>query len=174
MTFDRGKAYGKRLHIAAGTAVRFEPGDCKTVTLVDFGGAKKLYGGNRLASGQVDLSRTDAIVADLVQKGYGYEPEPSTYEISVDTPLSHETYAAMFGPTMGDKVRLGDTALWVEVEKDLVCPTWLSYSHFIIDALSFISKKKTRRATVMKSSSVAERPSVREWARLRIVHRPKP
>lgn len=120
LTFDRGKAYGKRLHIAAGTAVRFEPGDCKTVTLVDIGGAKIVSGGNRLATGRVDLSRTDAIVADLVRQGFGHEPEPGALEVSVETSLSHEAYAAMFGPTTGDRVRLGDTALWIEVETDLV------------------------------------------------------
>lgn len=122
LTFDRGRAYGKRLHIPAGTAVRFEPGDCKTVTLVDIGGAKIISGGNRLATGKVDISRTDVIVAELVQKGFGHVPEPGAAEVSFrDSPLSHEAYAAMFGPTTGDRVRLGDTALWVEVERDLVC-----------------------------------------------------
>lgn len=33
--------------------------------------------------------------------------------------MSREAYASMFGPTTGDRVRLGDTSLWVEVEKDL-------------------------------------------------------
>jgi urease beta subunit len=40
LRFDRALSYGKRLHIAAGTAVRFEPGDTKTVTLVDIAGNK--------------------------------------------------------------------------------------------------------------------------------------
>lgn len=42
MQFDREKAYGQRLNIAAGTAVRFEPGEEKTVELVPYGGNKKL------------------------------------------------------------------------------------------------------------------------------------
>jgi urease subunit beta len=42
--FDRQAAYGMRLNIAAGTAVRFEPGEEKEVSLVAFGGARKVYG----------------------------------------------------------------------------------------------------------------------------------
>ena len=53
LRFDRGKAYGKRLDIPAGTAVRFEPGDTKTVNLVDIAGNRVLHGGNNLADGPV-------------------------------------------------------------------------------------------------------------------------
>lgn len=44
LRFDRDKARGYRLDIAAGTAVRFEPGQRREVTLVPFGGARKIYG----------------------------------------------------------------------------------------------------------------------------------
>ena len=44
LAFDRDKARGMRLDIAAGTAVRFEPGQTRTVTLVPFRGARKVYG----------------------------------------------------------------------------------------------------------------------------------
>jgi urease subunit beta len=44
LRFDRGKARGMRLDIAAGTAVRFEPGQRREVTLVPFGGARRVYG----------------------------------------------------------------------------------------------------------------------------------
>ncbi|KAI0749524.1 urease [Daedaleopsis nitida] len=118
LVFDRGKAYGKRLDIAAGTAVRFEPGDSKTVTLCTIAGAKIISGGNRLASGVVDLSRTEDIVRELVQKGFGHVPEPGALEVSADTDIGRDAYVAMFGPTVGDRIRLGDTALWIEVERD--------------------------------------------------------
>ncbi|KAI0768097.1 urease [Trametes elegans] len=118
LAFDRGKAYGKRLDIAAGTAVRFEPGDSKTVTLCAIAGAKIVTGGNRLATGVVDLSRTDEIVRDVVQRGFGHVPEPGALEVNEDTDIGREAYVAMFGPTVGDRVRLGDTALWIEVERD--------------------------------------------------------
>lgn len=46
LRFDRRRSYGKRLHILAGAAVRFEPGDTKTVTLVDIAGRREVRGGN--------------------------------------------------------------------------------------------------------------------------------
>lgn len=112
-----------RLDIAAGTAVRFEPGDVKTVTLCAIAGGKVISGGNCLASGVVDPSRTEEIVMKLVQRGFGHAPEPGALEVSVDTDISREAYVAMFGPTVGDRVRLGDTTLWIEVERDEVWKT---------------------------------------------------
>ena len=53
LKFDRAKAYGKRLDIPAGAAVRFEPGDTKTVSLVDIAGNRVIRGGNNLADGPV-------------------------------------------------------------------------------------------------------------------------
>ncbi|KAF8071661.1 urease [Lyophyllum atratum] len=118
LSFDRGQAYGKRLDIPAGTAVRFEPGDVKTVTLCAIAGAKIITGGNLLASGVVDVRRTDEVVNTILQKGFGHIPEPGALEISVDTEMSRDAYISMFGPTVGDRVRLGDTSLWIEVEHD--------------------------------------------------------
>lgn len=51
LRFDRGAAFGMRLNIPAGTAVRFEPGDDKVVTLVALGGRKEVYGLNSLTDG---------------------------------------------------------------------------------------------------------------------------
>jgi urease subunit beta len=53
MNFDREKAFGMRLNIAAGTAVRFEPGEENEVELVEFGGNKKISGFNNLMDGKV-------------------------------------------------------------------------------------------------------------------------
>ena len=44
LQFDRDAAYGTRLNIAAGTAVRFEPGQSRTVELVELAGERKVYG----------------------------------------------------------------------------------------------------------------------------------
>ena len=49
--FDRAQAFGMRLNVPAGTAVRFEPGDEKRVTLVELGGARRVYGLNGLTDG---------------------------------------------------------------------------------------------------------------------------
>jgi urease subunit gamma/beta len=54
LDFDREKAFGMRLDIPAGTAVRFEPGQSKEVTLVAFGGRREVSGLHRLADGPVD------------------------------------------------------------------------------------------------------------------------
>ncbi len=51
MQFDREKSFGMRLNIAAGTAVRFEPGEEKEVELVAFGGKQSIYGFNNLVNG---------------------------------------------------------------------------------------------------------------------------
>lgn len=49
--FDRQLAFGMRLNIAAGTAVRFEPGEEKPIELVELGGERSVYGLNRLTEG---------------------------------------------------------------------------------------------------------------------------
>ena len=54
LDFDRAKALGFRLDIPAGTAVRFEPGQRKTVTLTGFGGLRELTGLNNLTQGRLD------------------------------------------------------------------------------------------------------------------------
>lgn len=54
LVFDREAAYGMRLDLPAGTAVRFEPGDVKTVRLVALGGDRVVYGGSGLVSGALD------------------------------------------------------------------------------------------------------------------------
>ena len=51
LRFDRARAFGMRLNIPAGTAVRFEPGDEKRVTLVELGGARRVFGLNGLTNG---------------------------------------------------------------------------------------------------------------------------
>src|SRR6188508_3024623 len=53
LAFDRAAAYGMRLNIAAGTAVRFEPGDTRQVELVAIGGTRTIYGLNRLVEGRL-------------------------------------------------------------------------------------------------------------------------
>ena len=54
LDFDRRQAYGMRLDIPAGTAVRFEPGMRKTVTLVAFAGRRRVFGLNQLVEGDLD------------------------------------------------------------------------------------------------------------------------
>ena len=90
LSFDREAARGFRLDIAAGTAVRFEPGQTRTVQLVALAGDRKVYGFRGFDS-------RSALMANKITR---------------------QAYAEMFGPTTGDRLRLADTELIIEVEKD--------------------------------------------------------
>ncbi|KAL0063479.1 Urease [Marasmius tenuissimus] len=123
LSFDRIRAYGKRLDIPSGTAVRFEPGETKSVVLVDIGGKRVISGGNGIASGVVASlgggGWEEELLKRLARGGFIHTPEPGALEITESTEVGREAYVAMFGPTTGDRVRLGDMDLWIEVEKDL-------------------------------------------------------
>ena len=73
LKFERKKARGMRLDIAAGTAVRFEPGDSREVDLVAIGGRRETIGVNGLVNGALDdeATRTAALekVAAFVEGG---------------------------------------------------------------------------------------------------------
>ena len=115
LEFDRAKAYGYRLDVAAGTSIRFEPGDAKTVTIVEIGGHKVIRGGNNYAADHFQSSRPDELAGRLQEGGFSQTPDPQQIE---SFSMAREAYATMFGPTTGDRVRLGTTDLWIEVEKD--------------------------------------------------------
>ena len=53
LIFDRKLSYGKRLNIASGTAIRFEPGQSKDLELVDIKGLKKIFGFNKKVMGDL-------------------------------------------------------------------------------------------------------------------------
>jgi urease subunit beta len=53
LDFDRKAAHGMRLNIASGTAVRFEPGQQRTVELVDYAGGRMVYGFRGLVQGKL-------------------------------------------------------------------------------------------------------------------------
>ncbi|KAJ2392846.1 Urease [Coemansia sp. RSA 2611] len=120
LEMDRGIAYGRRLDIPAGTAVRFEPGDTRVVTLVDIAGSRTVHGGNGFASGRVDRAQLAAVVADMQARGARHAAQAA--DVTQREPrartVDRATYAMTYGPTTGDRVRLGDTCLWAEVEWD--------------------------------------------------------
>ena len=66
LRFDRAAAYGMRLNIPAGTAVRFEPGDVKEVSLVPYAGARRVYGANALVQGELDRAEVRAAALTAV------------------------------------------------------------------------------------------------------------
>lgn len=69
MSFDREKAYGRRLNIMAGTAVRFEPGEEKEVELVDYAGNRNVYGHNNLVDGKLDDENTKKAAMEKLNTG---------------------------------------------------------------------------------------------------------
>lgn len=99
LEFDRASCIGYRLNILSGTAVRFEPGQARDVELVRFAGLRRAFG-----------FRGDYMGDLTIQSATG-----ATSQVTV----SRQTYAEHFGPTTGDRVRLADTDLWLEVERDL-------------------------------------------------------
>lgn len=70
LKFDRAKAIGYRLNIPAGTAVRFEPGEIKAISLVEVAGEKVIYGGNALIDGAVTPERKEAIIEKMIAEGF--------------------------------------------------------------------------------------------------------
>ena len=78
LEFDREHAFGHRLDIPAGTAVRFEPGDQREVTLVPFGGKRRVHGFNNLVDGWAPVDggyRPQAARAVRLAAEYGFKTE---------------------------------------------------------------------------------------------------
>ncbi|KAK9108432.1 hypothetical protein Syun_024443 [Stephania yunnanensis] len=188
LVFDRKRAYGMRLNIPAGTAVRFEQSldigtimmlvslallrgvrtdlctdmnfdtvshflgtiemfcalrnsqgqfslyglifkdgverDSKSVSLVSIGGNKVVRGGNGLVNGPVDDSSLEKVMETVQARGFGHAEEENVWEgvtgennMATQT-IPNEVYASLYGPTTKDMIRLGDTDLFAEIEKD--------------------------------------------------------
>lgn len=98
LSFERELARGFRLNIPSGNAVRFEPGETKTVQLVAFGGNQLIYGFDNQVCGHAPVPPKEGV--------------PLT--------IARNWYVTTYGPSVGDKVRLGDTNLFAMVEKDLL------------------------------------------------------
>ena len=70
LRFDRAQAFGMRLDIPAGTAVRFEPGDSKRVQLTEIAGEKAVYGLNGLTNGPADEKSKSAAIQNARRLGF--------------------------------------------------------------------------------------------------------
>ena len=68
LEFDRASTYGMRLDIAAGTAVRFEPGEAKEVGLCEFGGSRVIHGCNGLVNGPLEAGAARERAIDKARK----------------------------------------------------------------------------------------------------------
>ncbi|XP_025082635.1 uncharacterized protein LOC112557159 [Pomacea canaliculata] len=118
LRFDRVAAIGMRLNIPAGTAVRFEPGESKQVNLVQIGGCRVVRGGNGLCRGAVTTVDKDKFLKRVLKAGFQHHAQGDV-QPGPREEMNRQLYAHMYGPTAGDKVRLGDTSLVLEVERDM-------------------------------------------------------
>ena len=116
LAFDRGRAWGMRLDIPAGTAVRFEPGDEKVVPLVALAGAREVHG--------LTCARRRARRRGGPRRRASSAPRARAIERirepggRMSLRIPRRQYADLYGPTVGDRVRLADTDLVIEVERD--------------------------------------------------------
>ena len=76
LAFDRDAAYGRRLDIPAGTAVRFEPGETKTVDLISIAGKQVIRGGNALATGPVNEEGRARAARAVREKHFAHQEKP--------------------------------------------------------------------------------------------------
>lgn len=134
LEFDRAKAFGCHLNIPSTTAVRFEPGDEKEIEVVAYSGKQYVMGFNGLVQGyrgeDAPTYFPQRILAIEKAKNLGFkmmdeagaeadlQKKNQKTEIIMAT-ISEQQYNDLYGPTVGDKIRLGDTDLYVEITKDL-------------------------------------------------------
>lgn len=75
LRFDRRRAFGMHLDIPAGTAVRFEPGEDRQVSLVAFGGTREIYGLNTLTDGEASPARAEEAVNRAKSRGFALQED---------------------------------------------------------------------------------------------------
>jgi len=118
LEFDREKSLGFHLNVPSGISVRFEPGEAKHVEVVEFGGTKTIFGFSGLVSGDLESKKEEAI-KNINENNFKNISENIKDE-SNSLEIPRNRYVELFGPTVGDKVRLADTELVIEIEKDLI------------------------------------------------------
>ncbi|GBQ13784.1 urease subunit beta [Swaminathania salitolerans] len=72
LLFDRDAAYGRRLDIPAGTAIRIEPGETRTITLVQIAGNRVIRGGNNIADGQVGAANRRTALGRVTNRAFAH------------------------------------------------------------------------------------------------------
>ena len=75
LSFDRARAWGMHLDLAAGDAVRFRPGEVKTVRLVAYGGRGVVAGFNGLTDGPATAARLAEGLRRVAERGFANRPE---------------------------------------------------------------------------------------------------
>ena len=94
LVFERETAYGMRLNIPAGTAVRFEPGDTRAVELVALGGRREVIGLNGLVNGSLDDAATRKKAMEAVRAFTVLSPAntQTRQEHIAEMPMNHKDH----------------------------------------------------------------------------------
>ncbi|GJW57766.1 urease isoform X1 [Tanacetum coccineum] len=95
-----------------------ELGDAKSVTLVRIGGNQVIRWGNAIVDNFVNDANVKTVMESVHARGFGNSTDTNGSPLAYR--ITREAYANIYGPTVGDKIRLGDTDLFAEVEKDFV------------------------------------------------------
>lgn len=90
------------------------------MTLVEIGGLKTIRGGCSVAPGRVDLSLANGILRRLKEGSFHHTPENTSEDTGPVEPftMKRRDFTSMYGPTVGDLLRLANMDLWVQVEHD--------------------------------------------------------
>ena len=75
LRFNRRAAYGRRLDIPAGAAVRWESGESKLVRLVNIGGKRRVHGFHGLVNGSLDETDSEAALERAIEAGFMHREE---------------------------------------------------------------------------------------------------
>ncbi|KAH8044395.1 urease [Aureococcus anophagefferens] len=114
LVFDRREAYGRRLNVPGVRALR--AGRAQGCEPRRHRRGRVVTSGNLLTDGPATADREAEVMARVVARGFGHEEAGSAPGAPLALERAH--YAELYGPTVGDVVRLGDTDLTVRVERD--------------------------------------------------------
>lgn len=134
LTFDRQATFGMRLNIPSGDYIEFEPNTEQIVPLIHISGSRVVQGGNHLVDGEINDENLKKTMKKISKRAFGnieqekvfeqtdYERVNKEFLINMPTnwfiELPRDVYIKKYGPTIGDRIYLGDLNLICEIEKD--------------------------------------------------------
>ena len=164
LSFDRPAAYGMRLNVAAGTAVRFEPGDTREVELVALGGTREVYGLNSLVNGALD----DEAVAPGRSTRCGSSASHEIRSPQGHNDTSHEDRTLSLCPLWLSGAAHGSPAHpnedWTAAPTPITTGRRPATASAWRIPSSWSRSSATRRSTATRRSSAAARSSATAWA----------
>ena len=121
-------------NIPSGDSVKFEPNTSRVVPLIHISGLRVVKGGNNLVDGEINDETLKKTLKKISKRGFGNKhPQPNIEQVDIERVnkefglnmperwsinMPRELYAKKYGPTVGDRLYLGDLNLIVEIERD--------------------------------------------------------